>query len=152
MESGAEVYIPISTPGHGGLDGHHPINDSFDGQRGAWRGNLRRLINESSNTKEFIRKLFGLATTNLKTDNARIILAIDTPLGFSDDFVRLVAENKYVELVESSATNPYLFRKTERYLFQHGLRPLSAIKDMIGSQATKPGSPELVPYAPRNKL
>ncbi len=112
-----------------------------------WRGNLRRLTNESSNAREFIRKLFGLATTKLKTDNARIILAIDTPLGFSDDFVGLVAENKYVEPIESSGTNPYLFRKTERYLFQHGLRPLSAIKDMIGSQATK-GMHVLAKFAP----
>jgi len=112
-----------------------------------WRGNLRGLINECSNTGEFIRKLFFLSTANLKTINARIILAIDTPLGFSDNFVGLVSGYKYVEPVESSGTNPYLFRKTERYLFQHGLRPLSAIKDMIGSQATK-GMHVLAKFAP----
>ncbi|MFZ0134349.1 MAG: hypothetical protein WAK95_17555 [Desulfobacterales bacterium] len=112
-----------------------------------WRGNLRRLINESTTTGEFIRKLFCLAITKLKPDNARIILAIDTPLGFSNDFVGLVAGYKYVEPVEGSGTNPYLFRKTERFLFQHGLRPLSAIKDMIGSQATK-GMHVLAKFAP----
>jgi predicted nuclease with RNAse H fold len=112
-----------------------------------WRGNLRGLINESTSTGEFIRKLFCLAIANLKTDNARIILAIDTPLGFSNDFVGLVAGYSYVEPVESSGTNPYLFRKTERYLFQHGLRPLSAIKDMLGSQATK-GIHVLAKFAP----
>ncbi len=46
-----------------------------------------------------------------------------------------------------SQTNPYLFRETERYLFRHGLRPLSAVKDMIGSQATK-GMHVLARFAP----
>ena len=41
----------------------------------------------------------------------------------------------------------HLFRQTERYLFEHGLKPLSAIKDMIGSQATK-GMHVLAKFAP----
>jgi hypothetical protein len=40
-------------------------------------------------------------------------------------------------LVKVFDKDTYLFRETERHLFRHGLRPLSAIKDMIGSQATK---------------
>jgi predicted nuclease with RNAse H fold len=39
--------------------------------------------------------------------------------------------------LEDSAANPYLFRATERILFKRGAAPLSAVKDMIGSQATK---------------
>ena len=50
--------------------------------------------------------------------------------------------------IERSATNPYLFRHTERFLFEMGLTPLSAIKDMIGSQATK-GMHALAKFAPK---
>jgi len=50
--------------------------------------------------------------------------------------------------IESSSTNPYLFRRTEHYLFEQGLSPLSAIKDMIGSQATK-GIHVLARFAPK---
>lgn len=44
---------------------------------------------------------------------------------------------KGVAALGDSSTNPYLYRKTERLLFEQGLFPLSPIKDMIGSQATK---------------
>ncbi len=33
--------------------------------------------------------------------------------------------------------NPYLFRETERHLWQQGGRPSSAVQDQIGSQASK---------------
>lgn len=64
-------------------------------------------------------------------------LAIDTPLGFSDAFVQLITQSEAAASIEASNTNPYLFRRTEHYLFGQGLSPLSAIKDMIGSQTTK---------------
>ena len=60
----------------------------------------------------------------------------------------LVTGLTYVEPLESSATNPYLFRQTERRLFEQGIRPLSAVKDMIGSQATK-GMHALAKFAPQ---
>lgn len=113
-----------------------------------WRGNLRTAINNSASTKEFICKLFSLCAANLQTDTVRITLAIDTPLGFSEEFVGLVTSLKYAEPVERSYTNPYLLRQTERYLFEYGLRPLSAIKDMIGSQATK-GMHVLAKFVPK---
>jgi hypothetical protein len=112
-----------------------------------WRGNLRPNINESKGTKEFIRCLFSLSAVQF-IDTAHVTLAIDTPLGFSRDFVGLVTGSNYAEQLESSGTNPYLFRQTERYLFEHGITPLSAIKDMIGSQATK-GIHVLAKFAPR---
>ena len=69
-------------------------------------------------------------------------------MGFSDAFTRLVSRQDHAGEVGSSATNPYLFRHTERYLFEHGLKPLSAIKDMIGSQATK-GMHVLARFTPK---
>lgn len=66
-----------------------------------------------------------------------LTMAIDTPLCFSDEFVTLITRQGCVEPNETSGLNRYLFRHTERHLFERGLRPLSAIKDMIGSQATK---------------
>jgi hypothetical protein len=114
-----------------------------------WRGNLRSHINQSKGTREFMRGLFSFCDTQL-ADTAQVSLAIDTPLGFSREFVALMAGFSYGEPLESSGTNPYLFRQTERYLFERGITPLSAIKDMIGSQATK-GMHMLAKFAPRKE-
>lgn len=70
-------------------------------------------------------------------DHVHIVMGIDTPLGFSSELVNLLVNGHAVADVQHSASNPYLFRFTERFLFQNGLVPLSAVKDMIGSQATK---------------
>jgi predicted nuclease with RNAse H fold len=75
-------------------------------------------------------------------------MAIDTPLGFSDEFVGLITRQGCAEPDGTSGLNRYLFRNTERHLFNQGLRPLSAIKDMIGSQATK-GMHVLAKFAPK---
>ena len=53
-----------------------------------------------------------------------------------------------VNNIGKSDSNPYLYRHTEHHLFRHGLRPRSAIKDMIGSQATK-GMHTVAKFAPR---
>ncbi len=58
-------------------------------------------------------------------------------MGFSEAFIQLVPQSQAAASIKASNTNPYLFRRTEHYLFEQGLSPLSAIKDMIGSQATK---------------
>lgn len=112
-----------------------------------WRGNLRTHINEAKTTGEWIRNLFTLCAAVPPGESVQITMAIDTPLGFSEEFVRLVADLNYAEPVGSSDTNSYLFRSTERHLFEQGLFPLSAIKDMIGSQATK-GMHVLAKFAP----
>ncbi len=113
-----------------------------------WRGNLRSAINGATNAAEFVSALFALCGTQPDTATPQVMLAIDTPLGFSEAFVRLVTGLECTEPVGSSQTNSYLFRQTEHYLFQRGLKPLSAIKDMIGSQATK-GMHVLAKFAPR---
>lgn len=115
-----------------------------------WRGNLRTHINESTNANDWIRKLFALCAADQSIDAEHVALAIDTPLGFSEEFVSLVTGLQCVGPLESSDTNSYLFRQTERYLFEQGLKPLSAIKDMIGSQATK-GMHVLAKFAPITK-
>lgn len=111
-----------------------------------WRGNLRSTINEANSTAEWIASLFSLCGAEKAGDHARVTLAIDTPLGFSDAFVRLVTQLEHAGSVEGSSTNQYLFRRTERFLFEQNISPLSAIKDMIGSQATK-GMHVLARYA-----
>jgi len=101
-----------------------------------WRGNLRIHINKAETTDEWIQALFSLCGSYAGKD-ARCVLGIDTPLGFSDEFVCLAADRVSTGEIATSATNPYLFRRTERFLFEQGLKPLSAVAHMIGSQATK---------------
>ncbi|MBE0576858.1 MAG: hypothetical protein IH613_13295 [Desulfuromonadales bacterium] len=124
------------------------ILDSAQEVLGApWRGNLRRTINEAKSTRDWLVRLFSLCQVELP-DSTRAILAIDTPLGFSQAFIQLVTKLKCETQICQSDSNPYLFRKTEQFLFEHGLAPLSAIKDMIGSQATK-GMHVLARFAPK---
>jgi len=112
-----------------------------------WRGNLRTSIAEAAATGDWIRVLFSLCVGNLPDQRFHVTMAIDTPLGFSKEFVNLVTRRKWKEPPGSSDKNPYLYRQTERHLFQSGRTPLSAIKDMIGSQATK-GMHVLAKFAP----
>lgn len=114
-----------------------------------WRGNLRAHINEATTTADWIQLLFKLCDADHPGASAAVTMAIDTPLGFSEAFVRLVTSLSCVEeAVGCSSANHYLFRQTERHLFQQGLKPLSAIKDMLGSQATK-GMHVLAKFAPK---
>jgi hypothetical protein len=102
-----------------------------------WRGNLRVTINEASNTRNWVERLFGLCKADAPSSSYSATIGIDTPLGFSTAFYDLSTTLKPVSSIGDSSTNPYLYRTTERFLFSHGIKPLSAIKDMIGSQATK---------------
>lgn len=115
-----------------------------------WRGNLRRHINAAVDTHAWIDSLFKLCSVVRPADASLITLAIDTPLGFSQGFVQLVSGLEPAGPLEGSSTNPYLFRRTERWLFEQGLSPLSAVKDMIGSQSTK-GIHVLARFAPTVK-
>ncbi|WOX04221.1 hypothetical protein [Microbulbifer pacificus] len=114
-----------------------------------WRGNLRQSINEATNTQEWIQALLKYCQVEVAGSPESVILAIDTPLGFSQAFRSLISGQGAAGSIEASADNPYLFRHTERILFQRGLRPLSPVKDMIGSQATK-GMHTLARFAPTN--
>lgn len=102
-----------------------------------WRGNLRECIATATTTPDWLTALFAKCEAEHAEQPRRVTMAIDTPLGFSDEFVGLITRQGCVEPDETSGRNRYLFRHTERHLFERGLKPLSAIKDMIGSQATK---------------
>lgn len=103
-----------------------------------WRGNLRTTINQSTSTEDFIRNLLVLCRVDkLELDTLKTTLAIDTPLGFSRPLIDLLISGKTAPSIGLASENPYLHRQTEHFLFKMGLSPLSPIKDMIGSQATK---------------
>lgn len=101
-----------------------------------WRGNLRETINKSKSTEDFISALLSFCELG-NTENKSITMAIDAPLGFSDGLINLLNGSISNENFESHTSNHYLFRQTERLLFKEGFKPLSSIKDMIGSQTTK---------------
>ncbi len=113
-----------------------------------WRGNLRECIATAITTSDWLKALFENCNEKIPEGRVSVTMAIDTPLGFSDEFVGLITRQGCVEPDERSGMNRYLFRQTERYLFDRGLKPLSAIKDMIGSQATK-GMHVLAKFAPK---
>lgn len=102
-----------------------------------WRGNLRETINKASTSQEWVCQLFDLCHSDLTDNTVEVTLAIDAPLGFSTEFQNLITSRTTQSTIGPSTTNQYLYRKTERLLFERHKRPLSAIKDMIGSQATK---------------
>ena len=102
-----------------------------------WRGNLRDTINAATTTAAFLAALLALCKLGNPAYSCDATLAIDAPLGFPEAFVCMIAGGSPVDQIGRSAANPYLFRHTERRLVAEGVTPLSAIKDMIGSQATK---------------
>lgn len=113
-----------------------------------WRGNLRECIAAANTTGDWLGALFAKCEANYPAGTAAVTMAIDTPLGFPDAFVGLITGRGPVEPHATSGLNSYLYRSSERHLYERGLRPLSAIKDMIGSQATK-GMHALSKFAPR---
>lgn len=102
-----------------------------------WRGNLRRTINDAITAEEWIAGLLALCDVGPAARRSRAVLAIDAPLGVADAFRALLDGHPPVEEVHASDSNPYLYRETERFLIAGGHRPLSAVKDKIGSQSTK---------------
>jgi hypothetical protein len=118
------------------------------GQPWGWQ-NIRTEINNATTTDEWVRVLFQLCQAEYPESDFHVTMGIDTPLGFSVELSNLILNlNSCNESINESANNPYLFRQTERSLFDHGLTPLSAVKDMIGSQATK-GMHMLSKYCPQ---
>lgn len=76
----------------------------------------------------------------------RLVIAIDTPLGWPEAYQALLHGKRAPAVPEEMAKNPLLFRYTERWLSVNAKRfqskkgrksPLSAVNDMIGSQSTK---------------
>ena len=110
-----------------------------------WWGNLRVTLNDATSSRDVINRLLALCQY-VPSGNERVAMAIDTPLALPQAFLAL-ARGEAVDTLGRSQDNPYLYRETERWLFARGVTPLSPIKDMIGSQATK-GMHFLARFAP----
>lgn len=117
---------------------------TFKGQ--PWRGNLREALNAATSPRELVTLLLARCGITAK-GSERLVMAIDTPLALPQALLAL-ARGKPVDTLGRSQDNPYLYRDTERWLFKRGVTPLSPIKDMIGSQATK-GMHLLAHFAPQ---
>lgn len=115
-----------------------------------WRGNLRGTIAACKTATEWVQGVFALCRADAPQVNSVVTVAIDTPLGFPADFLGLVQRGQWAEPDRDSGNNGYLYRRTERLLHAKGKTPLSAIKDMIGSQATK-GMHAVAKFAPRRR-
>ncbi|KQA97545.1 hypothetical protein CGT92_15215 [Vibrio metoecus] len=106
-----------------------------------WRGNLRDTIAAAASYTDWLFTVAKLCqfddTTKAVFATHNVVMAIDTPLGFSNGLLQLLQGEAAAMPFTASSDNPYLYRHTERELFAHGFSPLSAVKDMIGSQATK---------------
>ncbi len=106
-----------------------------------WRGNLRDTIAAAVSYADWLLTVAKLCQFDDATKGAftkqNVVMAIDTPLGFSKGLLQLLQGEAVTTPFTASCDNPYLYRYTERELFAHGFSPLSAVKDMIGSQATK---------------
>lgn len=106
-----------------------------------WRGNLRDSIAAAASYTDWLFTVAKLCQFEDATKAAftvqNVVMAIDTPLGFSNGLLQLLQGEAVTTPFTASCDNPYLYRHTERELFAHGFSPLSAVKDMIGSQATK---------------
>jgi hypothetical protein len=115
-----------------------------------WRGNLREII-VGFEGPTLIDKL--LEQVGIDADHTRhLTIAIDTPLGWPSRMVKLVTTEATADVPEAADKNPYLFRAQELKLFTAGHRPLSMVRDMIGSQSTKGihflRRAQLLPHAP----
>ncbi|WP_294947100.1 DUF429 domain-containing protein [Sulfurivirga sp.] len=101
-----------------------------------WRGNLLPLINMADTVEGWLTGLFERCELEIDV-SVRCVLAIDAPLGWPQALLHLAHGQPANHVPERQRENPYLYRLTERLLFERALRPLSAVQDMIGSQATK---------------
>jgi hypothetical protein len=105
-------------------------------------GNLSPLLLEAATADDLISRLFAWCHAPLPQEPCAVVLGIDAALTLPPALLALLRGEPYEhsEPFANSRTNPYLYRPTEHFLFQHrrnrtGL--LSPIQDQIGSQATK---------------
>jgi hypothetical protein len=103
--------------------------------RGRWRGNLRQVLDEDSGL-EILRQFFRLCEIE-PPKRVKATIAIDTPLGWPQPALQLLVCGTTTRVPKKADENPYLFRKTELRLFSQRFRPLSTVRDLIGSQSTK---------------
>ena len=112
-----------------------------------WRGNLAHVVHRESPGHVLDELLDHLGTG--AQEWSELVFAIDTPLGWPDAFTSLLGGEPVLPVGEHMIGNPLLFRATERQLARRAKlfnspkeknsrkHPLSAVNDMIGSQATK---------------
>lgn len=100
-----------------------------------WRGNLRSILMARSGDA-LVSAMVGLCgvSANHATE---IVIAIDTPLGWPSAMMRLAQGGATSVVSAADGENPYTRRATELALIKRGYAPLSAVRDMLGSQATK---------------
>lgn len=100
-----------------------------------WRGNVRDLLVAHQGSALIDALLMRL---EMDPDPARhLTIAMDTPLGWPRRMIELVTIGTVVDIPPEADKNPYLFRAQDLALFAKGHRPLSMVRDMIGSQSTK---------------
>jgi len=99
------------------------------------RVNLRPILMKFRGP-ELLRKMLDWCGVQ-EPGSLDVTIAIDTPLGWPQAMLALVADAKLAECWEDDASNPYTRRQTEIDLIKKRIgQPLSAVRDMIGSQST----------------
>ncbi len=101
----------------------------------AWRGNLRSTLMAYSGSA-LISEMLALCGVDAESAT-EVIIAIDTPLGWPSAMMRLAQGGAASFVSAADGENPYTRRATELALIQRGFAPLSAVRDMLGSQSTK---------------
>jgi hypothetical protein len=99
-----------------------------------WRGNLRADLVNLTGTA-LIKQL--LERVGISDVDHHVTIAIDTPLAWPTNMIKLMTDGATISVPEHVDNNPYLFRAQERALFVKRRGPLSVVRDMIGSQSTK---------------
>lgn len=100
-----------------------------------WRGNLRSVLMADTGNP-LVLNMLGLCGVEA-AQVAEVVIAIDTPLGWPSAMMRLAQGGATSSVSASDGENPYTRRATELALIQRGYAPLSAVRDMLGSQSTK---------------
>lgn len=100
-----------------------------------WRGNLRSVLMAETG-HALISAMLGLCGVNADP-TMEVVIAIDTPLGWPSAMMRLAQGGAASFVSGVDGENPYTRRATELALIQRGFAPLSAVRDMLGSQSTK---------------
>jgi hypothetical protein len=100
------------------------------------RGNLRENYNASGTALELLESMLSFTGSSCSAWSD-VTMAIDTPLGWPEAFRQVIDGGDVGRIGDSKAENSILFRATERWLWEQGYSPLSAVQDLIGSQVTK---------------